>query len=199
MIFQSTPPARGATSGWITGTASGLGISIHAPREGGDMERSVIIGLTRISIHAPREGGDNYHTDGSEEQRISIHAPREGGDSASGYRTNSQARISIHAPREGGDSPRCKLNIRNRAFQSTPPARGATRSAGSCTTAIEIFQSTPPARGAPRRNRDIHGNMTISIHAPREGGDPAERDTRPTTTNFNPRPPRGGRLPVFGR
>ena len=103
MILQSTPPARGATSGWITGTASGLGISIHAPREGGDMERSVIIGLTRISIHAPREGGDNYHTDGSEEQRI-----------------------SIHAPREGGDSPRCKLNIRNRAFQSTPPARGAT-------------------------------------------------------------------------
>ena len=57
-----------------------------------------------------------------------------------------------------------------------------------------IFQSTPPARGATYRLFDGSGYQYISIHAPREGGDlPAERDTRPTTTNFNPRPPRGGR------
>jgi len=56
-LFQSTPPARGATAPLHHGHAA-LGISIHAPREGGD--RWVIGGwyLTSISIHAPREGGD---------------------------------------------------------------------------------------------------------------------------------------------
>ena len=57
------------------------GISIHAPREGGDQEPRKRKKILRISIHAPREGGDNidtqnYHTDDT----ISIHAPREGGD-----------------------------------------------------------------------------------------------------------------------
>ena len=34
------------------------GISIHAPREGGDDGTPYIIHATIISIHAPREGGD---------------------------------------------------------------------------------------------------------------------------------------------
>ena len=56
-----------------------------------------------ISIHAPREGGDidipNRHTDDS----ISIHAPREGGDALYFFAPGSRPLISIHAPREGGD------------------------------------------------------------------------------------------------
>ena len=34
-------------------------ISIHAPREGGDVDRPALEGCHRISIHAPREGGDS--------------------------------------------------------------------------------------------------------------------------------------------
>ena len=34
-LFQSTPPARGATAG-IIGFDRAIDISIHAPREGGD-------------------------------------------------------------------------------------------------------------------------------------------------------------------
>ena len=33
-----------------------------------------------ISIHAPREGGDKDHRNNMAELLISIHAPREGGD-----------------------------------------------------------------------------------------------------------------------
>mgnify|MGYP000785748402 CR=1 FL=1 len=59
MAFQSTPPARGATQ---RDDQHGRhhAISIHAPREGGDL-----VGCRRrlhpwiISIHAPREGGDS--------------------------------------------------------------------------------------------------------------------------------------------
>ena len=35
-----------------------MGISIHAPREGGDKDRRFTLIPSGISIHAPREGGD---------------------------------------------------------------------------------------------------------------------------------------------
>ena len=56
--FQSTPPARGATK--FTSLFTVLsGISIHAPREGGDHPKRARLLLGIISIHAPREGGDS--------------------------------------------------------------------------------------------------------------------------------------------
>ena len=56
-VFQSTPPARGAT--FKSGVPFGeIGISIHAPREGGDRIIWYNGIRTAISIHAPREGGD---------------------------------------------------------------------------------------------------------------------------------------------
>ena len=58
------------------------GISIHAPREGGDVSGSPLIASAVISIHAPREGGDAYAGIGVGRSWISIHAPREGGDVA---------------------------------------------------------------------------------------------------------------------
>ena len=56
-IFQSTPPARGATlDGDVISCP--LTISIHAPREGGDDPKLADKLALNISIHAPREGGD---------------------------------------------------------------------------------------------------------------------------------------------
>ena len=61
--------------------------------------------LISISIHAPREGGDVFITKISIlGLLISIHAPREGGDTILKHSFCSAAPISIHAPREGGDS-----------------------------------------------------------------------------------------------
>ena len=80
-LFQSTPPARGATYGkarcWCM-----VRISIHAPREGGDGGIGIGNASRAISIHAPREGGDTGRLSISFFYRISIHAPREGGDQA---------------------------------------------------------------------------------------------------------------------
>ena len=56
-LFQSTPPARGATPP-KPGECNGFIISIHAPREGGDFDKEQMNDVQRISIHAPREGGD---------------------------------------------------------------------------------------------------------------------------------------------
>ena len=58
-----------------------------------------------ISIHAPREGGDllDLSLTGRSHFRISIHAPREGGDNTEKKALADTVKISIHAPREGGD------------------------------------------------------------------------------------------------
>ena len=42
--------------------------------------------------------------------------------------------------------------------------------------------------------RDYMIGSNISIHAPREGGDTMVDVTDVSAINFNPRPPRGGRL-----
>ena len=102
-VFQSTPPARGATIAFVRNRDKDK-ISIHAPREGGDEINDRQTFGHWISIHAPREGGDVY----SEllthcAVGISIHAPREGGDREP-LTIRKQSNISIHAPREGGDS-----------------------------------------------------------------------------------------------
>ena len=55
------------------------------------------------------------------------------------------------------------------------------------------FLSTPSARRATRR-QDLPGKgKGISIHALREEGDTTRRATGSYTTDFYPRPPRGGR------
>ena len=56
-------------------------ISIHAPREGGDLQTNFYGQSVYISIHAPREGGDFVWQEDGANDVISIHAPREGGDS----------------------------------------------------------------------------------------------------------------------
>ena len=111
-------------------------ISIHAPREGGDLDTLYqLFYLRRISIHAPREGGDA--TPASSDRRacvfqstppargateavscayetlvISIHAPREGGDAIDTGTIQAAQVISIHAPREGGDSKDAQFYLR---------------------------------------------------------------------------------------
>ena len=55
-------------------------------------------------------------------------------------------------------------------FQSTPPARGATKRFYMIAR-CDGFQSTPPARGATPIMLAPIALPDISIHAPREGGD----------------------------
>ena len=89
--------------------------------------------MTKISIHAPREGGDDISLNPKRFRYISIHAPREGGDVAA-HDLGGVVIISIHAPREGGDiSVAAQLWAVVVAFQSTPPARGATAKMHSFT------------------------------------------------------------------
>ena len=100
--FQSTRPARGATSSTQL-IQLPYEISIHAPREGRDDAAKKRVGnVLSISIHAPREGRDWYPIARVKKVIISIHAPREGRD-AKTLPIIERICISIHAPREGRD------------------------------------------------------------------------------------------------
>ncbi len=61
-----------------------------------------------------------------EEEAISIHAPRTGSDGKTTL-LRQLAEISIHAPRTGSDFRFFASLVGHSKFQSTLPARGATR------------------------------------------------------------------------
>ena len=191
-LFQSTLPARGATTISIVPSLFDL-ISIHAPRTGSDIQAHRIAALVAaISIHAPRTGSDmrrilmrtlffwNFNPRSPHGERrpcavqvrvavfISIHAPRTGSDTLSrppAFRNT----ISIHAPRTGSDT------------LSRPPAFRNTISIHAPRTGSDTL-SRPPAF----RN-------TISIHAPRTGSDHYRRQGASSLCHFNPRSPHGER------
>ena len=139
--FQSTLPARGATGG-IQHFVPAIAISIHAPRTGSDPSRQWSLARPDISIHAPRTGSDGR-------------AGAYGADAAD------------FIPRSPhGERRLLSYTHRKVTFQSTLPARGATR----CT----FPESRSPG---------------ISIHAPRTGSDPAASQSRqpPAISTHAPR------------
>ena len=144
---------------------------------------------------------------------ISIHALREEGD-LKGQKKVVGRYLFLSTPSARRATDATTTGSNTGTFLSTPSARRATRAARSCKSA-SIFLSTPSARRATTFSRHHHVAEAISIHALREEGDVRCKDLilgqqisihalreegdspRPTaaflSSNFYPRPPRGGR------
>ena len=174
-VFQSTLPARGATN-LCAGDGFLLHISIHAPRTGSDFVHHLYrVKRIVISIHAPRTGSDADWLDAPEWlEDISIHAPRTGSDGGRVWVLPDEE-ISIHAPRTGSDPQKVTFCATGKPFQSTLPARGATRRSARHFASFHFNPRSP------------HG----------------ERHLQPCTkfahlTHFNPRSPHGERLDTSG-
>ena len=167
-------------------------VSIHAPRAGRDDGFAFRVKIQAVSIHAPRAGRDAMACrrrrcarfqstrpargatgrlpDYGSQCLVSIHAPRAGRDVQPEVNA-SDPRVSIHAPRAGRDVRHQPNVLEDEMFQSTRPARGATREAASSRT-----------------------GATVSIHAPRAGRDSRAHAPLALWPCFNPRAPRGARL-----
>ena len=127
---------------------------------------------------------------------ISIHAPRTGSDNARPRFNGRRHNFNPRSP-HGERPPRtCGLSV-CASFQSTLPARGATKSRAEQKRAAQIsihaprtgsdapslrprrfmeqFQSTLPARGATDVQALLRAFLCISIHAPRTGSDTDKR------------------------
>ena len=191
MLFQSTPPARGATL--IRPTLdSGRNISIHAPREGGDHP---LLPFCQSHIdfnpRPPRGGRRNYPLKKPVRLQFQSTPPARGATRTS-YSSTAFRIISIHAPREGGDLAGHLQAVFVCLFQSTPPARGATSRSMVWPTVV-LFQSTPPARGATAVSPVPSARVKFQSTPPARGATAHILRSRCPTAHFNPRPPRGGR------
>ena len=170
--FQSTLPARGATARlWVQ--LSARSISIHAPRTGSDRIRAgSMITSTDFNPRSPHGERPGRFVAAIYEFVISIHAPRTGSDNQARAHAR-KGKISIHAPRTGSDPGNASRASRQKEFQSTLPARGATNDIASFV-----------------------GRIGISIHAPRTGSDHFRHALQADQRHFNPRSPHGER-PFF--
>ena len=168
--FQSTLPARGATYSFLA-----------ARRH------------SSISIHAPRTGSDEYIHRRTFKRTANFNPRSPHGERLQSiWHTAGSFHISIHAPRTGSDQLYELGMLSPTQFQSTLPARGATKSRKEHGMAQE-FQSTLPARGATRWFGRSPKQNSISIHAPRTGSDSYSNFAYARCKNFNPRSPHGER------
>ena len=167
-LFQSTLPARGATSN-AASLSCGICISIHAPRTGSD---AAIWGIFQPFLYfnprsphgerlapATANGWTAYFNPRSPHgerpfmfcctagcRGISIHAPRTGSDVGADQAVRVEA-ISIHAPRTGSDQAHQHHQAQERISIHAP------------RTGSDADQARPL------------GSFAISIHAPRTGSD----------------------------
>ena len=215
-LFQSTLPARGATTQLDTAFQS-ADISIHAPRTGSD--NGVLSDVTNVVDFNPRsphgerpEVGAKYNN----YELISIHAPRTGSDSLCALAVIVGLVISIHAPRTGSDAglphlvscpadfnPRSPHGERlHNVLQSTrlvnisihAPRTGSDSSLLPVSLRRWYFNPRSPhgeRRLLPSGWRNSPYN--ISIHAPRTGSDKVFHTLTALNADFNPRSPHGER------
>ena len=190
--FQSTPPVRGATGimscgVWVTG------ISIHAPRAGGDPAAFFIMSAHgAISIHAPRAGGDGACA--AARLRLMHFNPRPPCGGRLLFRTVQRGIIQFQStpPVRGATFPVRYMFLQYSRFQSTPPVRGATTATAPTGQARRYFNPRPPCGGRRIKYNNNDGRKNFNPRPPC-GGRRGRPVTSPATKNFNPRPPCGGR------
>ena len=167
--FQSTLPARGATSAMGKCCRRSSYFNPRSPH--GERQRSAgqVYGAGYFNPRSPH-GERRYSASVSTSGIVFQSTLPARGATILRLRQHLRHRISIHAPRTGSDVFVLSQLRRLRIFQSTLPARGATcRKTRNALPAA--FQSTLPARGA---TPCVHGwcrRYDISIHAPRTGSD----------------------------
>ena len=199
--FQSTLPARGATSA-SAHTRSGDSISIHAPRTGSDAQKvipsvQVDADFNPRSPHGERRGrrrSEQLH------HRFQSTLPARGATFAAAFQPRA-GNISIHAPRTGSDRGTAAVRRRLIYFNPRSP-HGERRRGRFCCQHSRYFNPRSPhgerrqylqsvLRRMPHFNpRSPHGERRvpprvaaagsgISIHAPRTGSDPLSAGSCP--------------------
>jgi len=169
MMFQSTPPERGAT-GSGNNDLQVTQVSIHAPREGSDGAFLLRPRSSPCFNPRPPRGERPPRKNYWPMFRRFQSTPPERGATTVEAKELANRLVSIHAPREGSDgSPGASPGL-GICFNPRPP-RGERHYDGGTLQGRGLFQSTPPERGATIRLFPKHKVYVVSIHAPREGSD----------------------------
>ena len=168
--FQSTLPARGATSASAPRTTIFAFQSTLPARGATDQHLHHGRRFLHFNPHSPR--GERLLSRGFERQKTIFQSTLPArGATRKGQGCGRLMAISIHAPREGSDYCLPSISISSGQFQSTLPARGATPCDLYALCGLPHFNPRSP-RGERPANEIVCGQgRWISIHAPREGSD----------------------------
>ena len=173
-------------------------VSIHAPRAGRDRKRHSRTTATRgFNPRAPR-GARRVQVAGRCAAVLFQSTRPARGATKQAYWLQFFSPVSIHAPRAGRD---CLFSINVYGlFCFNPRApRGARPASANAAFSASPFQSTRPARGATRPAWRGAIHRCVSIHAPRAGRDRLALATTRSNASFNPRAPRGARHKTKGK
>ena len=148
-----------------------LAISIHAPRTGSDSAHFPSRwGLFRFQSTLPARGATWKPLPIG--ARLRYFNPRSPHGERHDFRHSPERAeaISIHAPRTGSDE-RCDCGCSQTDISIHAPRTGSDRTLRNLVNIVNSFQSTLPARGATRYHFFRRLSNVISIHAPRTGSD----------------------------
>ena len=189
-VFQSTLPARGATTPQEV-TLTSKTFQSTLPARGATADKRCNQLRKRFQSTLPARGATIPTEEMTDPDGISIHAPRTGSDAHGGKPASARRDFNPRSPHgerrtqvmttsssltfqstlpARGATMKQERASRICLFQSTLPARGATVSSNSIIK-TKTFQSTLPARGATMPSAGRWSRRTISIHAPRTGSD----------------------------
>ena len=146
IVFQSTPPARGATAGSPSKHPHDAHFNPRPPRGGRRQGGAAAPPHRVISIHAPREGGD-----------LAGSGDRAGHD---GFQSTPPAR--------GATEALASVDLKGE-FQSTPPARGATNQAAIGHHVFAISIHAPREGGDENRRHPRPAGDHFNPRPPRGG------------------------------
>ena len=216
--FLSTLPARGATP-WASISALAFAKFLSTlPARGATLNSKREPDNARISIHAPREGSDveaEQHAAGYENfyprsprgerllslsslfvgTEISIHAPREGSDAGVRRQTTRPQHFYPRSPRgeRPSTSPCC---ARPNNFYPRSPRGERHRTCKKQFAVYRYFYPRSPRGERPGPLTSSVLKCVISIHAPREGSDgPRHRRRRAQDRPISIHAPREGSDP----
>ena len=191
-MFQSTPPARGATLRRQRDHRPGL-VSIHAPRTGGDgQHRTRYLLIARFQSTPPARGATLTLLLTRAYPKSFNPRPPHGGRLHGYFHGISFNFVSIHAPRTGGDRRRQTGRALDRCFNPRPP-HGGRRRLDAQVKRLDRFNPRPPHGGRPRA--PIMSGIQVAFQStpPARGATPGVVTRKISIDRFNPRPPHGGR------
>ena len=168
--FQSTPPARGATS---------CRPQLHPTS-------------SNFNPRPPRGGRRNPARQDRLRKRFQSTPPARGATCPPAALPPACADFNPRPPRGGRHNAQGGKTVTIGYFNPRPPRGGRLLPSGHPLTARRYFNPRPPRGGRPQRGDQLSVTHYISIHAPREGGDCGARQVREQRSKFQSTPPARG-------
>ena len=164
--FQSTLPARGATADKRCNQLRKR-FQSTLPARGATVSAVYNFLYEKFQSTLPARGATIPTEEMTDPDGISIHAPRTGSDAHGGKPASARRDFNPRSP-HGERRTQVMTTSSSLTFQSTLPARGATMKQERASR-ICLFQSTLPARGATVSSNSIIKTKTFQSTLPARG------------------------------